>query len=225
MEDWKKRIRINGTNSDYRFFADEGVVDSVAKREGKWPKPLELKLFICPNGELSSLQTDDPTKMCSGESTKCPSKAVGHALLELHQNNGIRLVTDNNNYIQLDQQGSIHLSPAAPGKVCAHGDVELNGSGNALLTIAQDTVQLAGRIELKNEAGNEVYMTLQNNSVTITVGTSKIELSNTGAVKLSSAGGSIVMDGNGISITPVAGKDVTVNGNLKATTINGQPYP
>ena len=44
MEDWKKRIRINGTNSDYRFFADEGVVDSVERNSKTTERELTVEM-------------------------------------------------------------------------------------------------------------------------------------------------------------------------------------
>jgi hypothetical protein len=216
--------RINGTNSDYRYYSKYRGVQSVYKEEKIWPDPLELKLFICPTAQKTSLQTDKPAEMCTGINTVCPTKSTGHALLQLHQRDGIRLRTDNNNHIQLDQNGNIKLSPTASGKIVAVGNVEVeDNAGNLRLNIAQDTVQLAGRIELKY---GTTSLILENDSVVVKVNNHSLEIKSNGEVKISSGGGSILMDANGITLTPAANTKVKVDGNLQVSgTINGRTFP
>jgi len=219
-----EKNRVNGTNSDYRFYSETESIQSVLEKEKKWPDPLELKLFICPTGQKTSLQTDKPAETCTGVNSACPTKSTGHALLQLHQREGIRLRTDNDNHIQLDQNGNIKLSPTASGKIEAVGNVEVKDTaGNLRLNIAQDTVQLAGRIELKY---GTTSLILEKDSVVVKVNNHSLEIKSNGEVKISSVGGGISMDANGVTITPASNTKVSVVGDLQVSgTINGRPFP
>jgi len=172
--------RINGVNSDYKFIG--GKIEEVKPP----PSPLELKLFICPTAQKNSIEAEG--LVCEGQNTNCPATPAplknGHAMMHLHQQTGLHLVTDNNNRLQLDQAGNILLQPSVAGKV-----------------------ETRGNVEMKNAAGNATLVSLQNNTVIITVAGARVEVKADGSIEL----------------TPAAGKAVKVTGNLVVTgTVNGK---
>ena len=148
--------RINGVNSDYGRI--KGVISpmpspmpapvSPAPTPPPQWKTLELKLFICPENIPNRLEAD--TSVCEGLNTSCPAHGAGHALVQLHENDGLRLVTDNNNCLQLDQSGNINMTPATTGKVVMTGNVEirngvlniLDAGGNPFLSVANSAFNL-----------------------------------------------------------------------------------
>ena len=168
--------RINGVNSDYKF--KNGAIEEVRPA----PTPLELKLFICPNNQKNSIEAE--AGICNGINTTCPGNPkTGHAMLHMHQQSGLQLVTDNNNKLQLDQGGTILLQPGSGGKV-----------------------ETRGNVEMKNAAGNATALTLQNNTVVITVAGARIEIKSDGNIELTPAAGKAVKINGNLTVTG------TVNG-------------
>lgn len=161
--------RINGVNSDYKFKG--GKIEEVKPP----PSPLELKLFICPTAQKNSIEAEGT--VCEGQNTNCPATPAllknGHAMMHLHQQTGLHLVTDNNNRLQLDQAGNILLQPGNAGKV-----------------------ETRGRIEIKNAAGNITLITVNADSVVITAGGATIDVKNNGSIHLNPApAGEVVVNG------------------------------
>lgn len=111
-------VRIKGENSDYRFDVTTGGVLEVQPQ----PEQVYMKLFICPNDQPSLIdKRKSDAACCEGVSQHCPGNSkAGHAMIRLHQTEGISLVTDRDNRIILDQQGKIQLSPATQVELTGH---------------------------------------------------------------------------------------------------------
>lgn len=117
-------VRIKGANSDYRFDPTSQSIQTVSP----WPNPLWLNLYLCPYDQPSPVESHGDDGCCGGRDRTCPhpGHAPGHALVQLHQDNGIALVTDHNNQLVVDQQGRIVLQPA-------QGQVELRQASGPTL--------------------------------------------------------------------------------------------
>ena len=149
--------RINGENSDYKLV--DGQIQPVDPFQ-----TLELRLFICPYNQPNKLEPlDDALGRCTGIVSVCPhvSQKNGHALIHLHQNEGISLVTDNNNQLRLDQNGNIQLNPAAGGEVQIKGKLKLTIGGNNL------EVGYNNEVMLQSASGAQVILK-QDGSIDIT---------------------------------------------------------
>lgn len=165
-------VRIKGANSDYEYSVANETVQAVDPQ----PEKLYLKLFICPYDQPSSV---DPHKAeepcCNGIDRTCPNqgKKQGHALIQLHQEDGIQLVTDNNNQIVINQKGNIQLLPS-PG-----GQAEVNG---ALLVKQQ----------------NQVLLEISNQTISLQLGGAKISLTPAGKIEISTPNqqGEVKINGN-----------------------------
>lgn len=103
-------VRIKGANSDYRYDLDSGGIQEVFPQ----PSPVHLNLYICPYDMPSPVEAPTPEGWCEGQDATCPhpDETSGHALVQLHQDNGIALVTDGSNQLVIDQAGRILLEPA-----------------------------------------------------------------------------------------------------------------
>ncbi|MEM0995717.1 MAG: hypothetical protein AAGN35_01500 [Bacteroidota bacterium] len=119
--------RINGVNSDYIKQGD-GIIEVDPK-----PANLEMKLFICPYGQPSSLEAE--SNYCDGTDSGCPNSAgndPGHALMQLSQSDGVRLQADGGNELRVHQgNGPITLAPAS-GTVEVSGALTLEVDGQRL---------------------------------------------------------------------------------------------
>lgn len=161
-------VRIKGANSDYKYSA--GKVEKVEPQ----PEKVYLKLFICPYDQPSSVEPNEGN-CCNGIDRTCPNqgKKQGHALIQLHQEDGIQLVTDNNNQIVINQKGNIQLLPS-PG-----GQAEVNG---ALLVKQQ----------------NQVLLEISNQTISLQLGEAKISLTPKGDIEIttSKSKGEVKIEGN-----------------------------
>lgn len=111
-------VRIKGANSDYRFNPKTQQIEELKPL----PRPTHLDLYICPYDMPSPVEkpVENPAAneghsgWCEGQDSHCPSDQgkAGHALVRLHQTNGIALTTDNDNQLIVDQSGRIILRPA-----------------------------------------------------------------------------------------------------------------
>lgn len=118
--------RINGANSDYRFNG-QGVVEDITD-------PLFMKIFICPYDKPNSLQDlNGEPHACEGTDQDCPETGTktGHAMIQLHKVDGIKLVTDNENRIWIKQNGDIELGkPGGGSKIIlkANGEIDIEAT-------------------------------------------------------------------------------------------------
>jgi len=112
-------VRLKGANSDYEYSSQtDGIVDKTTERP-----ELFLQIFICPYDMPSRIEKPHNGKWCIGTDQNCPHEGnkSGHALINLHQKEGISLITDNNNKLSVTQEGNIELIPAS-GKVIIKRD-------------------------------------------------------------------------------------------------------
>ena len=130
-------VRIKGANSDYKYSA--GKVEKVEPQ----PEKVYLKLFICPYDQPSSVEPNEGN-CCNGIDRTCPNqgKKQGHALIQLHQEDGIQLVTDNNNQIVINQKGNIQLLPSPGGQAEVNGALLVKQQNQVLLEISDQTISL-----------------------------------------------------------------------------------
>lgn len=147
-------VRIKGANSDYKYSA--GKVEKVEPQ----PEKVYLKLFICPYDQPSHVEPNEGN-CCNGIDRTCPNqgKKQGHALIQLHQETGIQLVTDKDNQIVINQQGNIELIPSPGGQAEVNGALMVKQQDELLLEISSQTISLqlggakisltpAGKIEI-----------------------------------------------------------------------------
>lgn len=121
--------RINGVNSDYIKQGD-GIIEVDPR-----PANLEMKLFICPHEQNSALEAEN--NICIGEDSACPNPGpkTGHAMVQLSQNNGIRMMAGDDNLLQVHQgSGSIEMSPAS-GQVQVNGAIRLVANGHTITIV------------------------------------------------------------------------------------------
>lgn len=112
-------VRLKGANSDYEYSSQtDGIVDKTKDKP-----ELFLQIFICPYDMPSRIEKPHNGKWCIGTDQNCPHEGnkSGHALINLHQKEGISLITDNNNKLSVTQEGNIELIPAS-GKVIIKRD-------------------------------------------------------------------------------------------------------
>jgi hypothetical protein len=110
--------RINGANSDYKHNGS-GVVEQQSS-------PLYLKLYICPDGLKSPLETNDPLIQCKGTKNDCPSNKIGHALIHLNEEDGVEIMAGDNNRILVKQNGEIELGKeGGPARIILQNDGQI----------------------------------------------------------------------------------------------------
>ena len=164
--------RINGTNSDYVY--DSALPEpSIKEVYPASPVAVEMSLFICPYNEDSRIQAD--SNFCVGDNHVCPNHSspvsnTGHALVQLHQNQGIRLQTDYKASLQLDQSGNIHLQPTQTTANPQSGKITFKKTSSNRIIMEATTSELIiqtssgasisfksnGDIELKPKSGRKV---------------------------------------------------------------------
>lgn len=127
--------RINGANSDYQYSVEAGGITEVAS-----PDQLTLSIYLCPHNMPSPIEQPlaGEQPWCHGTGAQCPAGNAGdgHALIRLHETEGIQLETNNHTRLIVDQQGKIIL--AAQDRV----EIRQADSEQPLLTIAQDEMQM-----------------------------------------------------------------------------------
>lgn len=158
--------RVNGGNSDYIFKG--GAISPQVEMAGGVPIPaagvaavpeLYLKIYICPHGKPSALETETAAEQCKGLKATCPQAGAkkGHALVHLHQETGLELVTDNSR-IHLNQAGKIALEATQIELGKGAAKLTVNFSGNDVL-LANPTggaaiiLKADGSIEIRPAAG------------------------------------------------------------------------
>lgn len=138
--------RVNGVNSDYQLI--NGTIQEVSSE----PAELYMKIFICPYRQPNALEPlNGASRRCEGIDSLCPKGdkgdgALGHAMIQLHQGEGIKLITDKDNRLVLDQEGNIRLSPSINGKA------EVNGA-----------------FVIKRKSGEEVLLDVSLNKISLQV--------------------------------------------------------
>lgn len=100
-------VRIKGCNSDYVFDLGTGQI-----QEQSQDQPVYLKIFVCPNDMPSQVEKpydDKAGNWCQGIDADCPhpQKQEGHALICLHQTDGIAFITQN----QIVAKGPFEVQP------------------------------------------------------------------------------------------------------------------
>lgn len=143
-------VRIKGANSDYRYDLDSEQIQEVKPP----PNPLHLNLYICPYDMPSPIEAPKDGEWCDGRDATCPhpNASPGHALVQLHQADGISLVTDHDNQLVVDQTGHIRLEPG-------QGKVLIGKADHARLHIQQ--TQHGWEIQLAN--GPRLHLTQDGN--------------------------------------------------------------
>jgi hypothetical protein len=213
-------VRIKGTNSDYVY---TGNPQELIK-EQKDADPLYLKIFICPYDMPSRVEPNNG-EVCEGTDEECPQgeNSAGHALICLHEKEGISLVTNN----QIEAKGTFVVKPEK-GKellkvgqegITVQGAIDMNGAlsvnhhesprGKELVLEVSENTSLV----IKTKGGKDVLFefSAQGISMQVTNG-SKIEINSQGDIELSPSN---------------TGK-VKINGNLEVTgdvTVAGQKLP
>ncbi len=131
--------RIKGANSDYEFSPEAQQIIEVDPKA----KVTFLQVFICPYGMPSKvdqvLEPEPPylgdkgaILSCNGTDTDCPSKGAGHAMLELHQTDGVKLSTGTAE-LNIGQAGAITLSPKGKTPIVWENRGALSPRGNVLI--------------------------------------------------------------------------------------------
>lgn len=168
--------RINGVNSDYFFDESEQTIVGP-EEDGPFTSPLEMKLFICPYNKPNTLQPlDGESSHCQGSNLTCPQPGSyndGHAMIHLHEDNGIELNTGNNNRILIGQTGNITLDPASKAIV-------------------------AGTLEVQKSDGTKVFLRINDSSIVIESNSgAKISLASNGDIELEpDTGRKVMINGN-----------------------------
>lgn len=120
--------RINGINSEYEF-----KNGSVAEVTPKPVSPLYMKLYICPDGIKSPLEAQND--YCIGTNESCPGKKDGHAMIQLHEADGVEIMAGSKNRILVKQNGDIEL-----GKEGGPARIILQDNGQILIYAGTVTI-------------------------------------------------------------------------------------
>lgn len=218
--------RIKGANSDYKYSLKDRKIIEVSPK----PDPLYLKIFICPYDQPGSIDEREKEDCCQGSDSHCPSveqkkgKGEGHALVELHQKEGVKLIADHQTQLVLDQKGSINLSPSQQQGF--EGKVNVNGSLSVTGETSLNTVNFSKELCLKTPSSTNPVLKLSseqleinlNNSSTIKINSNQVEVSLKSGAKIS-----IDSEGN-IELSPATAKVVRIKGDLTVTgKIDGTP--
>jgi len=152
-------VRIKGANSDYVYTGDS----TEPIKEDKNADPLYLKIFICPNDMPSRVEKPHQDQWCEGTDETCPSpEKKGHAMICLHQQDGISLVT--------------------PNTVKAKGAfaVESN-SGKEVLRVSENHLSF----RLKPNKNQEISLKISEEEVSMQLGGANISITQAGDIELS----------------------------------------
>ncbi|HRI59910.1 MAG TPA: hypothetical protein PK228_09305 [Saprospiraceae bacterium] len=201
--------RINGTNSDYIRVGDDIKEDKS--------NPLYLKIYICPNDQLNSIEPPkDGKSLCIGTQEACPGGdhgvAHGHAMIHLHEQHGVEIVAGKKNRIAVKQNGDIEL-----GKEDGAAKITLQDNGE--IRIDTSTLTVNGEMKVGGNSnlvvgGDRVEMLGGNNNRILVKPNGDIELGKAGGAKITlTSGGAVIIDANTITINGNLG----VNGDLSVT--------
>lgn len=135
--------RIKGANSDYRY-----TPQGLEKTEGE---DAYLRIFICPLKQPARSEVNDGN-YCQGDDVGCPSPGAdksGHALVLLHEKDGVTLVTNGGNRLHVGQDGAIRLLAARTAVVSA-GDVTIEVSADGGIVLQGDT-RMNGNLTIEGD--------------------------------------------------------------------------
>jgi len=157
-------VRIKGCNSDYIFDLNTQQI-----QEQPQDQPVYLKIFVCPNDMPSQVEApyhNQPDNWCQGTDADCPDPHhQGHALIHLHEKEGIAFVTQNPIaakgpfVVQPDGQGAVlDVTEAAfvasvPGKLptgevagfqisVSPQGIVLKASNGAVVQLSHDSIEI-----------------------------------------------------------------------------------
>jgi hypothetical protein len=168
-------VRIKGSNSDYVFDLGTGQIQEQSKDQ-----PVYLKIFVCPNDMPSQVEKpygDKAGNWCQGTDAECPdpNKKNGHALICLHQTEGIALVTPN----PIVAKGPFQVQPNGQQSVFQVTETNCVVTGSVVLQTSQGKgFQISVSSEgIVLQTPDAAMIRLTNNSIEITPG-------KTGTVKI-----------------------------------------
>jgi hypothetical protein len=201
-------VRIKGANSDYIFDAKTGRIEEQSKDQ-----PVYLKIFICPNDMPSQVEPPQDSKWCQGVDATCPhsNKQAGHALIYLHQTEGIALETPHT----IAAKGQFVIEPKA--KKTVFQATETGVTIAAPLTVTKpmtvtEAITITAPLTLKTKPENGTQMTIDSQEITLQT----------------ADGAKIQIKGDLLEITPSKTGKVKINGNLDVTgeiTMAGKKIP
>lgn len=228
--------RIKGANSDYQYSPQAQQIVETAIDDSK--NPVELSIFVCPHRQPSIVEQHTDGKYCVGTDNDCPSGTTnGHALLKLHQDNGVlleaqksKLTVAENITLTPQDSGKIQLSGALelPEKVYLKNKIEIQAnesiSSNPLaLTLTLNPQSLAISIDPSDNSTSlpsgkasdshhaDLPANSPSNSFQIKLSTNNITLSGPNQSRIV-----LAQDGT-ITLTPGGTTNVKVDGNLEVT--------
>jgi hypothetical protein len=202
-------VRIKGANSDYVYTGNpEALI-----QEQKDADPLYLKIFICPY-DMPSRVEPNQGEVCEGTDAECPhgENSDGHALICLHEKEGISLVTNN----QIAAKGSFVVKPensqellkVEPEGTTIQGVLDFNGGlrlsheeseqGKAIILEVADNTSLM----IKTQTGEDVVLEISDKSISM-------QMSNGAKIHINERGD--------IELSPSQQGKVKINGDLEVT--------
>ncbi|EKU99372.1 hypothetical protein Lepto7375DRAFT_1399 [Leptolyngbya sp. PCC 7375] len=175
-------VRIKGANSDYKFDVNTGQIEGPKPADNPvFDQPVYLKIFICPYDMPSRVEKpldEQEGNWCEGTDNQCPhaGDSPGHAVVSLHQDNGIRLETNNGNQLVVDQQNGIRLRPDAKTPLTSldvrsnhivlqrhKTRIEIAENGNIALSVPpQNQVTVNGNVTTNNNLVVDKNLTVGN---------------------------------------------------------------
>jgi hypothetical protein len=196
-------VRIKGANSDYIFDAKSGQIQEQSKDQ-----PVYLKIYICPNDMPSQVEPPHEGQWCQGIDGTCPhpAKQPGHALISLHQTEGIALETPNTiaakGKFVVQPKGKLPVFQAAESGVTVSAPLTVTAplTVSSTLTVT-DLLTITAPIALKTQKDNGTQLTINSQEFTLQT----------------ADGTKIQIKGNQVEITPGATGKVKVIGNLEVT--------
>ncbi len=214
-------VRIKGCNSDYIFDLGTHQIKEQSK-----DKPVYLKIFVCPNDMPSQVETphkNQANNWCQGTDKGCPDpKQNGHALIQLHQEEGIAFVTQN----PIAAKGPFVVQPNGERtalnvdqtQVTAQVPTVIQPDGQrAVVQIREQefVAMVPGSLNSQQSTGNS-----QTAGATATGSEQRFHfsISQQGIVLQAPNGTLIQLSNDSIEITPAGKARVKINGNLE---ING----
>lgn len=215
-------VRIKGCNSDYIFDLKTQQIKEQSK-----DRPVYLKIFVCPNDMPSQVEAphnNQPNNWCQGIDASCPDpNHQGHALIHLHEKEGIALVTQNpiaaKGPFVVQPNGEQPVFSANAAQVMAQVPMAVQPDGQRAVLQVTETAFVAsvpGKSSTGQEAGFQISVSQQ-------------------GIVLKAPNGAVIQLGNdSIEITPAQKGTVKINGNVEITgelsvtqqvTVAGKPLP
>ena len=212
-------VRIKGANSDYVFDLKEGQI-----QEQKGDHPVYLKIFICPYDMPSRVEEPHDGKAgnwCEGTAESCPKghKSIGHALVSLHQEEGIKLVTDNGNQLVVNNEtGNIQIQPVVGGRAEVDGNFLVQSPHKDVLlevSTQQIALQLGETKVIITEAG-DIELSTRNGEGEIAINGSLTVQGNVKTDKNLAVNGNVTLQGDlQVNKSVDINGDATLHNNLK----------